>query len=63
MKFSTDNLVMTLGLIVVGVGIGIVSILFGKLDDAPGILLIGILMMIVIIALGVKRIKDMKQFS
>lgn len=56
MKFSTDNLVMALGCIVVGVSIGIIGILFGELDDAPVISLIGILMMIIIASLGVKRV-------
>ena len=47
---------MALGFIVIGVAIGCTGILFGELDDAPVISLIGILMMIVIASLGVKRV-------
>ena len=51
---SAANLVMGLGLAVIGVAIGAAGIYVGDTDDAPGAALIGILLMIVAVVLGVK---------
>jgi hypothetical protein len=54
MKSSGKNLVMALGLVAVGVAIGAAGIYIGDTDDAPGAALMGILLMIVSVALGVR---------
>jgi tetrahydromethanopterin S-methyltransferase subunit C len=54
MKSSVTNLVMAVGLIALGVVIGAVGIYIGDTDDAPGASLLGILLMIGVVALGVR---------
>jgi tetrahydromethanopterin S-methyltransferase subunit C len=54
MKSSVTNLVITLGLIALGVAIGVAGIYIGDTDDAPGASLLGILLMIGAVALGVR---------
>ena len=54
MKFSVTNILLALGLIAIGVGIGAAGIYIGETDDAPGAALIGILLMIGVMAPGVK---------
>ena len=53
MKSSVTNVLMTLGLIAIGVGIAVAGIYIGETDDAPGAALIGILLMIGAVGLGV----------
>lgn len=45
---------MALGLVAMGVAIGVAGIYIGDTDDAPGAALIGILMMVGVVALGVR---------
>ena len=54
MKSSTSNLVMALGLVALGVALAAAGIYVGETDDAPGAALLGILLMIGLVALGVK---------
>jgi hypothetical protein len=54
MTSSVANLVMALGLAVSGVAIGAAGIYIGETDDAPGAALTGILLMIGVVALGVR---------
>ena len=54
MKSSLTNVLMALGLIVIGVGIAAAGIYIGETDDAPGAALIGILLMIGAVALGIR---------
>jgi hypothetical protein len=54
MKSSVKNLVKGLGLVVIGVAIGVAGIYVGETDDAPGAALLGILLMIVMVAFGVR---------
>lgn len=54
MKTSGTNLAMALGLVVLGVAIGAAGIYIGDTDDAPGAALIGILLMVGMVALGVR---------
>jgi hypothetical protein len=53
-KSSSNNLVMGLGLIVIGVAICAAGIYVGETDDAPGAALIGIVLMIGLVVFGVK---------
>jgi hypothetical protein len=46
MKSSTTNVLMALGLVVIGVAIAAAGIYIGDTDDAPGAALLGILLMI-----------------
>jgi len=55
MRSSVANLVMGIGLIVVGLAIGAAGIYVGDTDDAPGAALIGILLMIGAVVLGVRK--------
>lgn len=54
MKSSVTNLVTALVLLAIGVAIGAAGIYIGETDDAPGAALIGILLMIGVVALGVR---------
>jgi hypothetical protein len=54
MKSSGRNFVMGFGLVAIGVAIGAAGIFIGDTDDAPGAALIGILLMIGVVALGVR---------
>src|SRR5687768_3598825 len=54
MKSSVTNSVMALGLVAIGVAIGVAGIYIRDTDDAPGAALIGILLMIGVVALGVR---------
>lgn len=55
MKSSAANLVMPLCLVAVGIAIGAAGIYLGETDDAPGAALMGILLMIGMVALGVRK--------
>ena len=55
MKSSVTNLVKALGLIAIGVAVGVGGVLLGEWDDAPGASLAGILLMIVLVVLGVRK--------
>jgi hypothetical protein len=54
MKTSVTNVLMALGLIVIGMGMATAGIYIGETDDAPGAALLGILLMIGTVALGVR---------
>ena len=54
MKSSVTNLLMALGLVVVGLAIGAAGIYIGDTDDAPGAALIGLLLMVGAVVLGVR---------
>lgn len=51
---KASNLVMAVGLGVLGVALAAAGISVGETDDAPGAALLGILVMIVLVPLGVK---------
>jgi hypothetical protein len=54
MRSSATNLVMALGLVVIGVAIAAAGIYLGETDDAPGASLVGILLMIGALTLAVR---------
>lgn len=54
MKNSVTKFAMALGLVAVGVALAAAGIYVGETDDAPGAALIGFLLMIVMVAFGVK---------
>ena len=54
MKSSVTNLIIALALIAIGVALAAAGIYIGDTDDAPGAALIGILLMIVTVAFGVR---------
>lgn len=54
MKYSVANLVIALDLVALGVAIAAAGIYVGETDDAPGAALLGILLMIGLVALGVR---------
>ena len=54
MKSSVTNLVKALGIIAVGIAICVALIWLGEHDDAPGVSLLGILLMIGAVVLGVR---------
>ena len=54
MKSSVTNLIIALVLIAIGVALAAAGIYIGDTDDAPGAALIGILLMIVTVAFGVR---------
>ncbi len=56
MKSSVTNLVMALGLAAIGAAIGAAGIYIGDTDDAPGAALLGILVMIVLVVFGVRKV-------
>lgn len=53
-KSPTTNLIMALALVVIGLAIGAAGIHVGETDDAPGAALIGIVLMVVAVAFGVR---------
>lgn len=53
-KSAATKYLKALGLIVLGVALGAGGIYVGETDDAPGAALIGILLMIALVALGVR---------
>lgn len=55
-KLSTTNVLMAIGLMVIGVAIAAAGIYIGETDDAPGAALLGILLMIGTVALGVRTV-------
>ena len=62
MKPSVSNMLMSLGVVAVGIAICIGGIYVGETDDAPGAAVVGILLMIGSVVLGV-RIARRKQIS
>ena len=54
MRSAGTKMVMAVGLVALGVAIGAAGIHIGDTDDAPGAALIGLLVMIGLVALGVK---------
>jgi hypothetical protein len=54
MKSSGLNILLALGVVAIGIASGIALIRYSEADDAPGGVLIGILLMIGAVALGVK---------
>jgi hypothetical protein len=54
MKPSSANLLVALGLVGSGIALGAAGICVGEADDAPGAALIGILLMVGMMALGVR---------
>jgi hypothetical protein len=54
MKSSVTNLVTAFGLVAIGVALAAAGIYIGDTDDAPGAALIGIVLMIGMVALGVR---------
>jgi hypothetical protein len=54
MKSSVTNFVRALGLVAIATATGAAGIYIGETDDAPGAALIGILLMIGMVALGVR---------
>lgn len=54
MKLSVANWILGFSLVAIGIAIGAAGIYIGETDDAPGAALIGILLMIVAMALGVR---------
>ena len=57
MKSSVTNVLIALGLIVIGVGTAAAGIYIGETDDAPGAALLGILLMIGAVALSVRTMR------
>jgi DNA-binding CsgD family transcriptional regulator len=56
MKPSFTNVLIALGLIIIGVGIAAAGIYIGETDDAPGAALLGILLMMGAVTLGVRTV-------
>jgi hypothetical protein len=56
MKPSFTNVLIALGLIIIGVGIAAAGIYIGETDDAPGAALLGIMLMIGAVTLGVRTV-------
>ena len=54
MKSSVTNLVMALGLVAIGVALGVALIRYSEADDAPGGVVLGILLIGAAVALGVR---------
>lgn len=57
MNLSPRNLLTAIGLLVIGVAIAAGGIYVGETDDAPGAALIGIVVMLGLVALGVKIVR------
>ena len=56
MQSRVSKLVMSAVLVVIGIAIGAIGIYVGETDNAPGAALIGILLMIGVVALGVRTV-------
>jgi hypothetical protein len=56
MKFSVLNILIALGLIVMGIALAAAGIYIGEVDDAPGAALIGILLLIGAVVLSVRTV-------
>ena len=54
MKSPITNLVMSLSLVVIALAAGAGGIYFGEIDDAPGAILIGIVLVVVALTFAVK---------
>jgi len=54
MKASAASLIKALGLVALGAALAVVGIYIGETDDAPGAALLGFLLMIGLVALGVR---------
>ena len=54
MRSSVKNLVMALGLVVMGIAFAAAGIYLGDTDDAPGAALMGLLLMIGPVVLGAR---------
>ena len=54
MKSSATNILLALGLVVIGIAIGAAGIYVGETDDAPGAALMGIVLMIAAVAFAVR---------
>ena len=57
MKFSVKNVLMAVGLIIIGVGLAAAGIYIGENDDAPGAALLGILLMLGAFTLSVRTVR------
>ena len=57
MKSFASNLLLSLGLMIIGVGIAAVGIYIGETDDAPGAAVLGILLMISALVLSVRTMR------
>lgn len=57
MKPSTANYLKAFAFFAIGVVIALAGIYVGETDDAPGAALLGILLMIAMVALGVKTLR------
>ncbi|WP_438480266.1 hypothetical protein [Oleiharenicola lentus] len=55
MKSSVTNLAMALGFILAGVAICAAGIYVGETDDAPGAALLGLVLMIGLVVLGIRK--------
>lgn len=54
MKAATRNLLLALGVVLLGIAIATAGIYLGEYDDAPGASLMGILLMIGAVVLAVR---------
>ena len=57
MKSPVSNVVITIGIVAIGVALAAAGIYVGDTDDAPGAALIGILLLIGAVALGVTTVR------
>lgn len=57
MNFSATNVLMALGLVIIGVALAVAGIYIGDTDDAPGAARLGILLMIGAVALAVRTVR------
>ena len=56
MTSSLTNVVIALALVATGVAVAAAGIYIGETDDAPGAALLGIVLMLGMVALGVRRL-------
>jgi len=54
MRTSGTNLVLAIGLVVIGVALGVALIMYSEADDAPGGIVFGMLLIGGAVALGVR---------
>jgi hypothetical protein len=54
-KLPVTNLLLPLGLIILGLALGGAGIYVGETDDAPGAALLGLLLMIGLVTFGVRK--------